>query len=150
MGEAMTHEVKLALPLAVALSVLSCEKGSDAMPTPLQLSPSCDVKTGCAAAADDLALQFSMGPDMRVLAPFPVRVEVQSDHTVDSVTVTFAMQGMDMGMNRYQLISDGADRWLGNVTLPVCSSGRTDWIAGLEVTTKGRRFAAEVPFVVGK
>lgn len=147
----MTRKVKLALPLAVALSVLSCEKGGDAMPAaPLQLSPSCDVKTGCVAAADDLALQFSMGPDLRVLTPFPVRVEVQSDHRVDSITVTFAMQGMDMGMNRYQLISDGADRWLGNVTLPVCSSGRSDWIAGLEVTTKGRRFAVEVPFVVDK
>jgi hypothetical protein len=95
-------------------------------------------------------VQFSMGPDLRVLAPFPVRVEVQSDHTVDSVTVTFAMQGMDMGMNRYQLISDGADRWLGNVTLPVCSSGRSDWLADLEVITKGGRFAVEVPFVIDK
>jgi len=151
MGEAMTREVKLALPLAVALSVLSCDKGSDTMPaTPLQLSPACDVKAGCVAAADDLTLQFSMGPDLRVLAPFPVRVAAQSDHRLDSVTVTFAMQGMDMGMNRYQLISDGADRWLGNVTLPVCSSGRSDWNAALEVTTKGRRFAVEVPFVVGK
>jgi hypothetical protein len=151
MGEAMTREVKLALPLAVALSVLSCDKGGDAMPaTPLQLSPSCDVKTGCVAAADDLSLQFSMGPDLRALAPFPVRVEVQGARRVDSITVTFAMQGMDMGMNRYQLISDGADRWLGNVTLPVCSSGRSDWLAGLEVTTKGRRFAVEVPFVIDK
>jgi hypothetical protein len=147
----MTREVKLALPLAAALSVLSCEKGGDAMPaTPLQLSTSCDVKAGCAAAADDLALQFSMGPDLRVLTPFPIRVEVQSNRKVDSVTVAFAMQGMDMGLNRYQLISDGADRWLGNVTLPVCSSGRSDWIAALEVTTKGRRFAVEVPFAVGK
>jgi hypothetical protein len=147
----MTRKIRLALPLAAALSVLSCEQGGDTMPaTPLQLSPACDIKAGCGAAADDFALQFFMGPDLRVLAPFPVRVEVQSDHTVDSVTVTFAMQGMDMGMNRYQLISDGADRWLGNVTLPVCSSGRTDWIAGLEVTTEGRRFVVEVPFVAGK
>jgi len=147
----MTREVKLVLPLAVALLVVSCDQGGDGMPaTPLELSPLCDVKAGCVAAADDFSLRFSMGPDMQVLAPFPVRVEVQGGRRADSVTATFAMQGMDMGVNRYQLVSDGAGRWLANVTLPVCTSGRSDWIASLEVMTKGRRFAVEVPFVIDK
>jgi hypothetical protein len=151
MGEAMIRQIKLVLPLAVALSVLSCNKGGDAIQaTPLQLSPACDVKIGCVAAAGDLSLRFSMGPDLRVLTPFPVRVEVQGEQRVDSITAIFAMRGMDMGMNRYQLISDGANRWLGNVTLPVCTSGRSDWIANLEVVAEGRSFAVEIPFVIDK
>lgn len=147
----MNCGVKLLPSLAVALLVASCEQGGDGTPvTPLQLSGSCDVEAGCAAVAGDFALQLFMGPGIRGLAPFPVSVEVQGDRGVDSVTVTFAMPGMDMGVNRYQLISDGADRWLANVTLPVCSSGRSDWLAALEVTTKEHSFAVEVPFVLGK
>jgi hypothetical protein len=57
---------------------------------------------------------------------------------------------MDMGLNRYQLITDGAGRWLAKVTLPVCSSGRGDWLAVVEVVTEGRRFAAQLPFVINK
>jgi hypothetical protein len=151
MGEAMMRQMKVVLALAAALSAVSCNKGGDATPaTPLQLSPECDVKVGCVAAAGDLSLRFAMGPDLRVLAPFPVQVEVQGDRRVDSITATFAMRGMDIGMNRYQLISDGANRWLGNVTLPVCTSGRSDWIAVLEVVSEGRSFAVEVPFAIDK
>lgn len=147
----MMRQMKVLLALAAALSAVSCNKGGDATPAaPLQLSPACDVKVGCVAAAGDFSLQFSLGPDLRVLAPFPVRVEVQGDQRVDSITATFAMRGMDMGMNRYQLISDGANRWLGNVTLPVCTSGRSDWIAVLQVVTEGRSFAVEVPFAIDK
>ncbi len=151
MGKAMNGKVTLVVQLAAALLVASCENGGDVMPvTPLQLSQSCDVQVGCVAASGDFSLRFSMGPGIQVLAPFPVSVEVQGAQSVDSVTVTFAMRGMDMGVNRYQLISDGADRWLANVTLPVCSSGRSDWFAVVEVITQERRFAVDVPFAIEK
>ena len=148
----MNTLLKLALPLAAGLLVASCDKGSDVeLPvTPLQLSESCDVKAGCVAVADDVSLHLSIGPDMRALVPFPVTVVVQGEQRADSVTASFAMRDMDMGLNRYQLINDGAQRWFANVTLPVCSSGRSDWIAVVEVLSKGRRFAVEVPFVMDK
>jgi len=137
--------------MALAMLMASCENHDESMPaTPLQMSSSCDVRTGCLAVAADLSLHLSMGPDMRVLAPFPLSVEVQGEQSVDAIAASFTMQGMDMGMNRYQLVNDGAERWFANVTLPVCASGRSDWLVSLEVVTKGRRFTLEIPFVVGK
>jgi len=147
----MNGILKVVSIVTVAALMASCEKRDNELPaTPLQVSPACDVEAGCVAGSADFSLHLSMGPGMRVLVPFPLSVEVQGDQSVDAVTAHFAMQGMDMGMNRYQLISDGADRWFANVTLPVCASGRSDWLVVIEVMTKGRRFTLEVPFAVGK
>ncbi|CUA81565.1 MULTISPECIES: hypothetical protein [Gulbenkiania] len=44
----------------------------------------------------------------------------------------FSMQGMDMGFNRYRFVADGKV-WRARVTLPVCSTGRADWLMTLEV-----------------
>ncbi|MGD2076182.1 MAG: hypothetical protein PVG38_14875 [Gammaproteobacteria bacterium] len=142
------RRAKILLYPAVALAVAACERGTDVhLPAaPLDLVQPCEVEAGCVAAADDLSMRFTLGPGLRALSPFPVLVELQSDRQVDSVIVAFAMKGMDMGPNRYRLISDGADRWLGNATLPVCSSGRSDWLARFEVTAEGRRFMVEAPF----
>jgi hypothetical protein len=137
--------------MVIALLVSGCDTGTDGLPlTPLQLAEPCDVEAGCVASAAEFGLRLSMGPDIRVLTPFPLSIEVQGDQAVEAVTVAFDMQGMDMGVNRYQLISDGARRWLANVTLPVCGSGRSDWIAAVELSTSQRRYVVEVPFVVGK
>ena len=102
------------------------------------------------ASAGEVGARISMGPGMRALTPFPFSVEVRGNQPVEAVLVSFGMQGMDMGVNRYQLISDGAERWLGNVTLPVCSSGRSDWVASVELSTRQNRFAVDVPFVIGE
>lgn len=62
------------------------------------------------------------------------------------VSADFAMQGMDMGPNRYvlQRAADGA--WHGNVVLPVCVSGVSNWAVTLELDGKKRR----IPFVAVK
>ena len=140
------------LLLVLAVSLMSCGETADVdLPaTALALSGPCAVEEGCLASGEALTLRVSMGPGIRALMPFPVQVEVQGAPPVDSVMVGFSMSGMDMGVNRYRLISDGADRWLGNVTLPVCTSGRSDWLAAVEVVSAGRRFVVELPFTLGK
>ena len=146
----MNQVRNLVAALTLALCVTACGSRDNELPaTPLQIGASCDVEAGCIASAADVSLRLSMGPGLRVLTPFPLNIEVQGDQSVDSVTASFAMQGMDMGMNRYQLVNDGAQRWFANVTLPVCVSGRSDWILTLEVLAGGRRFTLEVPFAVG-
>jgi len=52
------------------------------------------------------------------------------------------MVGMDMGFNRYDLRPDGHGAFTSKVTLPVCVSGRRDWVLYLDVD--GTRYA--MPF----
>ena len=49
------------------------------------------------------------------------------------VRAEFQMVGMDMGFNRYDLQPSGDGLFVSSVTLPVCISGRHDWILYLEL-----------------
>ncbi|MBU1691994.1 MAG: hypothetical protein KJ958_06160 [Gammaproteobacteria bacterium] len=62
------------------------------------------------------------------------------------VTADFAMQGMNMGPNHYvlQRIADGV--WQGNILLPVCVSGVSNWTMMLELDGVKR----QIPFVAVK
>lgn len=129
----------------------ACEQQSDdPLPaTALSLEQPCDVRSGCVAEVEDFALALSMGPEVRPLKPFAVNVELQNGPPIDSMTVAFDMKNMDMGWHRYRLIETG-DGWNANVTLPVCMSGRSDWIADFEILAAGRRYQFQVPFVLEK
>ncbi|KVW95526.1 hypothetical protein [Thiobacillus denitrificans] len=58
------------------------------------------------------------------------------------ISAKFQMVGMDMGFNRYDLRPTADGAWAAKVTLPVCVSGRRDWILYLELD--GSRYA--IPF----
>lgn len=58
------------------------------------------------------------------------------------ISAEFQMVGMDMGFNRYDLRADEHGALSSKVTLPVCVSGRRDWILYLDVD--GARYA--LPF----
>lgn len=129
----------------------ACEQRSDDLSpaTALSLAQPCNVRSGCVAEVEDFALALSMGPEVRPLKPFAVDVERQRGPSIDSMTVAFDMKAMDMGSNRYRLIETG-DGWHANVTLPVCMSGRSDWIADFEILAEGQRYRLQVPFVLEK
>ena len=93
---------------------------------------------------------FSFAAPPRAMKPFPVRLQVKGDEPVDSVMIAFSMPGMDMGLNRYRMIRGTAGDWGAEVTLPICISGRSDWVAGLEIVTAARRLHWNVPFVLEK
>ena len=60
--------------------------------------------------------------------PSPMReFQVQiTDQDAQSITLSFAMQDMPMGLNRYRMTNSG-NHWLAKVILPVCVQGRSDW-----------------------
>lgn len=98
-----------------------------------------------------MRIALSLGPDVESLERFPLRVDVEaSDETVESVTVEFVMKGMEMGLNRYRLSASEDGAWEGTAVLPVCSSGRLDWLATVTVSTQGGRWVAVFPFVTKK
>lgn len=138
----------------VLLSVLLV--GCDGSPptdrplTVLSVEPGCDMLRGCEAGDSNLAVLLSFEAPPRALKPFPIQLRQIRGQSAESVSVSFAMEGMDMGLNRYRMVSDAAGRWTANVTLPVCASGRSDWLATFELTTTARRVRIPAAFVLGK
>jgi len=107
---------------------------------PEALAVSCaDPLAGCAFShrGATARAQFSVQPvpmeafELRVTAPGASRVSAE-----------FQMVGMDMGFNRYDLHPAANAAFAGKVTLPVCVSGRRDWVLYLDVD--GSRYA--LPF----
>lgn len=102
-----------------------------------------DLVTGCRFELDGqiVALQFSESP--RAMKPFVI--EVGAPKAV-SVEADFAMPGMEMVPNRYHLGRKHDGYWHATVVLPVCISGREDWVLVLSIGDQ----RASVPFSAGK
>lgn len=73
-------------------------------------------------------LQFSARPE--ALKPFVLSL---TSPGLRKAVVAFRMAGMDMGFNRYHLLPEDGGRQSANVTLPVCTASRADWIAELDL-----------------
>ncbi|RRQ22521.1 hypothetical protein [Thiohalobacter thiocyanaticus] len=127
-------------------------------PPALQLQPvdlqlletDCRVDRGvCTAGADGARISLELGPGVPVMRPFAIRVtaSLPAGEQPEQVEVDFEMIGMDMGRNRYRLAQDADHVWQGVATLPVCTSGRSDWQAVVDIEAdSGRRYRAVFSF----
>jgi hypothetical protein len=80
----------------------------------------------------------------------PFKVEAQiSDSAAEAMEIDFSGIDMNMGYNRNVLVDQGKGRFLAEATLPVCVTGRMNWLATLVITTKGQRIAVPFKFVTG-
>lgn len=100
-------------------------------------APCASLVAGCAAMDGKVAVRTDMQPVP--LQAFQVTVVAPQAR---AIAVSFSMQGMDMGPNRYRLVRQSDGSWQGRVTLPVCVSGRHDW--QMIVDVDGQRVA--LPF----
>lgn len=101
-------------------------------------SVSCtDIVAGCALPQEGARVRFDRQPD--ALQRFRVLV---TGVKATGIHVSFRMQEMEMGLNRYQLLPDGSNGWQAEVMLPACIQGRKDWLVILEI--EGDRYA--LPF----
>jgi hypothetical protein len=149
---------RLAMPLLAALVIgglvavgywAGGRLGSDAGGSEfvsLSLSdPDCRVfPDGCAAFGEDLELRLRFLDQPSAMKP--VTLELDSSLPISSASVDFEMVGMDMGMNRYRLESPDQRRFQAKVMLPVCVSGRRDWVARVYVVGEQGDYLAEFPF----
>lgn len=99
-----------------------------------------DLAAGCTTRLAGQTVSVGIDGELKALLPFQVWVRVEGARKVQA---TFTMEGMDMGFNLYTLRADKEGVFRGRVTLPVCVSGRRDWVMTLDID--GRRLA--VPFV---
>jgi hypothetical protein len=99
---------------------------------------------GCHFRLKGGAIEVSFSEPANALRPFELRVRAPS---AKEVTASFTMTGMEMGLNRYQLVPAAeAGNWRARVILPVCVAGRSDW----EMTLVVDGAAARIPFSAGK
>lgn len=139
------------IPAVLALLGSGCERPA---PTPgdvttFATASGCEPQQGCTVDGDSASVQLRFLAPPHPLQPFPVRLLVTTEQRVESVVITFSMAGMDMGLNRYRMVRDPqTGEWGADVTLPVCVSGRSDWIAAVEMVIAGREYRWNVPFAV--
>lgn len=101
-----------------------------------------DPAQGCDARLGNTPLRLGMDAHRRPMQPFHLWVQAPGARRV---VATFTMEDMDMGLNQYTLQADKQGIHRARVTLPVCVTGRADWLLTLEVD--GERL--QLPFVIG-
>jgi len=106
------------------LSTISCP----------DLSKVCSVTAG---------LNISTDHPPQNMRPFRLLINASE---MTPIAASFAMQGMDMGLNRYRLIKQGDGWWAADVTLPVCIQGRSSWLLELEVKMHSKQQRYYVAF----
>ncbi|MDT8387656.1 MAG: hypothetical protein RQ736_09085 [Thiogranum sp.] len=126
----------------------ACDRQPDqeAASISLPADASCDVAPGCSVAINDFSVDFLIGPEPRALRSFAVRARIPDDASITAIAVEFVMVDMQMGMNRYRLVPQSNRTWRADVTLPVCVSGRSDWIAQFELLSHEGRTRVDIPF----
>lgn len=142
MTSARSHFYRLA-PLGILLlvaMVVFLQPGHAPTETAAQTLQCADLAKGCTTRLNDRHVTVGIAGELKVLQPFEVWVHASGARRVQA---QFTMEGMDMGFNLYTLRADKQGVFRGRVTLPVCVSGRRDWVMTLNID--GRRLA--VPFV---
>jgi nitrogen fixation protein FixH len=107
----------------------------------VSIAPRCDAGAGpCTRplpGGGEVTLELGPRP-LRTMVEIVVRVELRgSPHRQDRVAVSFEMPGMEMGENRVALAPAGPGVFAGKAVLVRCPSGRTDWVAAVEVAVSG-------------
>lgn len=94
----------------------------------------------CLLAREGIKLQLELEKNLRTLQPFHLQLHIEGiEQPVEEVTVEFFMEGMEMGLNRYRLLYV-ENVWQGEITLPVCVAGRSDWRALVVVNSQQSRY----------
>ena len=111
-------------------------------------------KSVCVAADQDYAITLYFPEQVHYLTPFRMLVTTKgfSNTVIEAVNVEYTMVGMDMGLNRFTLVSvmdeKGKVSYEGEGILPVCVSGRVDWLANVHIITAEKVYEAEFRFAV--
>lgn len=88
---------------------------------------------GCQFQLERQAVQVRFIDPPSGLHPFTVHVTTAN---AKNVYASFSMRDMEMGYNRYRLTQQTPQQWQARVVLPVCVTGRHDWLLTLDIDGK--------------
>lgn len=91
---------------------------------------------------DQRAVKLHFDAPPSALHPFLLQIDVAHAHAVDA---RFYMVGMDMGVMDYPLSRQNLSYWKASVILPVCVSGKRNWV--LQLSIDGQQIS--IPFTSG-
>ncbi len=89
-----------------------------------------DLTAGCAYGSGADVIEFGSDERPNPMQSFNLWLRAPGARSVEA---SFTMEGMDMGFNLYRLRADEQGVFHANITLPVCVTGRRDWIMNLRV-----------------
>lgn len=101
-----------------------------------------DLAKGCATELGGRSISLGLDGLPQAMKPFELWLRAPGARMARA---EFAMADMDMGLNQYTLQADNEGVWRARVTLPVCVTGRSDWLMTLDVD--GQKLV--IPFVIG-
>ncbi len=116
--------------------IFGCAKSTPSMTACPSLVQGCAIALG----REKIRVQTNISPTP--LRLFTLRI---SGASARAVSVSLQMQGMDMGVNRYRLLRQADGEWRGTLTLPVCVSGRRDWLMMFDFDGEQRALAFQTP-----
>lgn len=108
----------------------------------------------CEILSGDFKFNLLIDKNVYYLKPFNIHFwsENNTNHNIESILLNFKMQDMDMGINRIRLkklnTQNGEITWSGKGLLPVCVTGRADWISEVEILTKQNKYTFNIPLLV--
>ena len=107
----------------------------------------------CVVELNEFKVKILFDKDIFYLKPFNVSVtnENLDKLKLESIQVDFKMNNMKMGVNRFLLKNDkNKSIWKGKALLPICVTGRADWISEIELITKTNKYLISLPVLVKK
>lgn len=117
--------MRYAIFALMLLGEAACEKAT--LPV-----TSCQLERGCSVRVDGQTLHVRSDVAPRAARPFVMTVEALQ---AKEIRAEFEMRGMSMATPDYVLQRKGT-HFEANVILPVCVSGRSDWILRLAIDGK--------------
>ena len=107
----------------------------------------------CVVELNGSKVNILFDEDIFYLKPFNVSVtnENLDNLKLESIQIDFKMNNMKMGVNRFLLKNDkNKSIWKGKALLPICVTGRADWISEIELITKTNKYLISLPVLVKK
>ncbi|MDP2024779.1 hypothetical protein [Sulfuriferula sp.] len=89
-----------------------------------------DPTQGCALTVNGQPAQLRFIGTPSGLRPFVLQLSAPA---IKDSYASFTMRGMDMGFNRYRLLAVAPGVWQARIVLPVCVTGRRDWVLTLSI-----------------
>ncbi len=138
---------RLLLLLPLLLAACGSEQAAQLPERELRVEAGCEAhERACEALGEGVRIGLRLGDtEPKALSPFPVALELDGLEAT-AVSLEFSMPAMEMGQNRYRLQRDATGLWRGEAMLPICSSGRLDWLARVRVESETERLLADFPF----
>lgn len=110
----------------------------------------------CVVELNEFKVKIIFDENIYYLKRFNVSVLNESSDNIKlkSIQVEFKMNNMNMGVNRFMLKNTGLENnkqvWHGKALLPICVTGRADWLSEFEVETTKNKYLISVPILVKK